>query len=1094
MEQQYLFDDFEAGFQEPRPEKVKKTKKSPSKVSAKKTESKPKEELPLSLFDDLPLFAAADLNQSDLFSGTPQGKDERSVPARTEIPEIAETAAGAAELSDPADGSNKSATSQSHSESVSGETSSGSVAEIPGISRETDREAETPPEETAEPESESAPEEKTVEEPVEEKPPWSHGFVIEPDFFTDTMTRGLSVTAYHVNNYPAEEENPLHPWGTSDETGELTSCEQKLYRLLKKNRELYRLSDSFGQIDAGEIDSFFYRDYRGLIEVDVRKIVETRISFVFYDHKGGDPYYMPQVTFSDGKTSSRTLYLPHEFYNDSGLFYLLDIHSAVIFFMRETGEASDWIIDFFANSTSMSEEEIIRLSERVGKGLPEGIFVELPQSRIEYLNPEPLPVLEFSERGRKSRISLFFRYEDREFAFRTNTSASFISEKTDDVTTIINRNTDFEMEAFSYFCEVMEDKLIYSDLEFRDGFTFEFKSSVDKMLLNYGEQLIADGAELRRRGAKQKIRMAAGFSFSVNKSSDWLDIKTRIKDTDGNFDDPVFDSFTPGDPLMKGRNGFYLIRQADLEKLEQLRNMGMDGDGELSISSFNLGMIDVLYEEIENRDNEEVRRLGKAIEGLQHFDEIGEAEPPQGLNATLRHYQQAGLNWLYFLNQYNLNGCLADDMGLGKTIQTLALLMKLKNEGRLEKALIVVPVSTMPNWQDEAEKFTPSLKTIRHYGPGRATTELELQGIDIILVSFHTLRNDIELFSSMDFTYIILDEAQNIKNASSQIFKSVKLVNARHRLSLTGTPIENNTMDLWSQFDFLNPGLLGSAEQFRRRFARPIEDENDEGATELLRKIVFPFILRRKKEDVVKDLPEKEEIIQHIELGYEQRRLYNEIREYYRNKVSDSVNDNGVAGSQMVIFEALLRLRQAANFPKMVSEEYSHIIPAKFEMLKDLIREIMEENHKILIFSQFVKSLHIIRDFLNQAGISYSYLDGQTRDRDGQIKSFQNDEENRVFLISLKAGGVGINLTSADYVVLFDPWWNPAIEAQAIARSHRIGQQNRVIAYKFIAKDTVEDKILEMQNRKKMLVEDVVSTESSFFKSLGKEDVVNLFS
>lgn len=1009
MEQQLLFDDFEAGFKKPQPKKAKKkTYRKTSGTSSKKKAIKPvDDDRFLSLFDDLP--PQPDPASEDLLL---QGK----------------------------------------------------------------------------------PLEETPVDPEPEKPHWSNAFVIEPDFFTDTMSRGLSATAYHLNNYPEEEDNPLQKWGTSTETAELNPHEKSLFKKLGSNKELFRLSDLFEAEKLGEIESFYYRDYRGLRKVSVRKIEEIRISFVFYDHKGGDPFYMPQITFSDGKITSRTLYLPHEYYNDEGLFHLLDIHSATIFYMPCVSRTSLWIADFFENCSSMSEEEIIKLSEQAGQELPEGIHVELPQNRIVYKDVEPIPVLEFSERGRKSRISLFFRYLDREFAFRKNAASSFISEKTDELTTIINRNSSYELNAFHYFSDVMEDKLIYSDLEFQDGFTFEFKSPVDTMLLNFGEQLINDGAQLRRRGTKQKIRMAAGFSFKVNKSHDWLDIKTQIKDTDGHMDNPVFDSFTPGDPLLKGRDGYYLIRKDDLDKLEQLKNMGMDGDGELSLSSFNLGMIDLLFEEIENRDDVEVRRLGKAIQGLQHFDEIEEVVPPDSLNATLRHYQQAGLNWLYFLNRYDLNGCLADDMGLGKTIQTLALLLKLKEEGILKKALIVVPVSTMPNWQDEAKKFTPTLKTIRHYGPGRAKTELELQEPDIILVSFHTLRNDIELFSAMDFSYLILDEAQNIKNASSRIFKSVKLVRARHRLSLTGTPIENNTMDLWSQFDFLNPGLLSSAEQYKRRFARPIEEGKDQGATELLRKIVFPFILRRKKEDVVKDLPEKEEIIQYIELGLEQRRLYNEIRDYYRDKVSDSFNDNGVGGSRMVIFEALLRLRQAANFPKMVSEEYSHIVPAKFEMLKDLIQEILEEKHKILIFSQFVKSLHIIRDFLDKAGISYSYLDGQTRNRDEQIKKFQNEETNCVFLISLKAGGVGINLTAADYVILFDPWWNPAIEAQAIARSHRIGQQNRVIAYKFIAKDTVEDKILEMQNRKKMLVEDVVSTESSFFKSLGKEDVVNLFS
>jgi SNF2 family DNA or RNA helicase len=834
-------------------------------------------------------------------------------------------------------------------------------------------------------------------EPVPEKPPWSNAFVVEPDFFTDTMSRGLSVTPYHLNNYPGEEELPLHGWGSVDKSQDMNDSEKSFLNILKKEKELYRLSGAFGLNHFAHISCFYFRDYRGIREIEIKEIKFIHISFLFYDHKEGDPSYMPQITFSDNSGPSRKLYLPHEFYDEDGLFYLFDRHSSTIFFINGRNEASEYIIDFFSNSTSMSEEEILALSDKVGRGLPEGITVELPQNRIHYLDIEPIPILEFSERGRKSRISLFFRYLDREFAFRKTATTSFISEKTNDETTIVNKNNSFEIVAFNYFCEVFNESLVYSDLEFKDGFTFEFKSSVDKMLLSFGEKLILEGTELRRRGTKQKIKMAAGFSFKVNKNSDWLDIKTQIKDSDGNLDTPVFESFSMGDYLIKGRDAFYLIRKADLAKLEQLKNMGMDEQGELSLSSYNLGMIDVLYEEINNQDDEEVRRLGNAISGLRNFDQIEEISKPDGLIAALRHYQQAGLNWLYFLNRYNLNGCLADDMGLGKTIQTLALLLKLKEEGSLKQALIVVPVSTMPNWEDEAAKFTPLLKTLRHYGPSRAKTELELQNEDIILVSFNTLRNDIELFCSMKFTYLILDEAQNIKNASSQIFKSVKLINSTHRLSLTGTPIENKTMDLWSQFDFLNPGLLGSAEQFKRKFARPIEDEGDEGATDLLRKIVFPFILRRKKEDVVKDLPEKEEIIQHVELGFEQRKLYNEIKQHYRDKVQDSVDDKGVGGSQMVIFEALLRLRQAANFPRMVSREYDHVISAKFELLKDLINEIITEDHKILIFSQFVKSLTIIKEFLDLSDIKYSYLDGQTKTVKYRLTTFRMKKKNVFF-------------------------------------------------------------------------------------------------
>ncbi len=1037
MEQQLLFDDFE----------LEQPKKKKAKKKGKKTAKKTKKDYSLSLFDDMPLFSELDAK-----------------PQKTEIP-IKDS---------PVPDEKKENKSEPEAKTLI----------KPKIESKIIQDKKKEPELTIEQEE--------VELPPE-KPPWSNAFVIEADFFTDTMSKGLSVTPFHLSNYPEEDKNPLVLWGRIDNIPEQNINEKRILKIIKKENELFRLSNLFNLEYLTGIDCFYYRDYRGIREISIKEIVKTDISFIFYDQKSGDPWYMPQITFSDNDTNSKKLYLPHEFYNENDLFYLFDMHSSTFFYIKEKNQASDYLVNFFNNSTSMSEEEIISLSEKVGLGLPEGITVQLPENRIKYLDIEPKPIIEFSERGQKSRIALYFTYLDREFAFRQKRTSSFISEKTSDLTTIVNRNSPYELEAFNYFSEVLSDKLIYSDLDFKDGFTYEFKSSVDRMLLNFGEKLIADGAELRRRGNKQKIKVAAGFSFRVERKSDWLDIKTQIKDSDGKLDTPIFENHSTGNSLLKGKDAYYLIRKTDLEKLEQLKKMGMDDSGELSLSSYNLGMIDVLYEEINNKDDVEVKRLGNAISGLRSFDQIDEITPPDGLNACLRHYQQAGLNWLYFLHKYDLNGCLADDMGLGKTIQTLALLMKLKEEGKLGKALIVVPVSTMPNWQDEAAKFTPTLKTLRHYGIKRAKTVLELQKEDIILVSFHTLRNDIELFSAMEFSYLILDEAQNIKNASSQIFKSVKLINSRYRLSLTGTPIENNTMDLWSQFDFLNPGLLSSAEHFKRRFARPIEDEADGNATELLKKIVFPFILRRKKEDVVKDLPEKEEIIQHIELGFEQRRLYNEIKQYYRDKVQDAVDDNGVSGSQMVIFEALLRLRQAANFPQMVSGEYKNIISAKFELLKDIVKEIITENHKILIFSQFVKSLTLIKEFLDSEGINYSYLDGQTKNRDRQIKDFQKNSDNPVFLISLKAGGVGINLTAADYVILFDPWWNPAIEAQAIARCHRIGQQNKVIAYKFIAKDTVEDKILEMQDRKRMLVEDVVSTESSFFKSLSKGDVINLF-
>jgi len=409
-------------------------------------------------------------------------------------------------------------------------------------------------------------------------------------------------------------------------------------------------------------------------------------------------------------------------------------------------------------------------------------------------------------------------------------------------------------------------------------------------------------------------------------------------------------------------------------------------------------------------------------------------------------------------------------MGLGKTVQTLAFLQKLKEDNDLGKVLLVVPVTTIVNWETEIERFTPELKYTRHFGQTRTKDEELVKNFDIIIISYHTLRNDIDFFYNFEFDYLILDEAQNIKNSSSQIFKTVKIIKAKHKLTLSGTPIENNTLELWSQMDFLNSGLLGTIYEFKKNFANPIEAYHDKNAVERLKKIIYPFILRRKKQEVAKDLPEKEEIILFCEM-----------------------DKSGVQKSAFQIFEALLRLRQAALFPELIDLKFKNIQSIKFEELKEKIEEGINENHKILVFSQFVKSLKIIEKFVIDKKFKYSYIDGQTKNRDKEIKSFQEEENVNLFLLSLKAGGVGINLTASDYVILFDPWWNPAVESQAVDRTHRIGQTKKVIVYKLIVKDTVEEKILHLQEKKKELVSELITEDSAFFKSLSKNDILDLF-
>ena len=411
----------------------------------------------------------------------------------------------------------------------------------------------------------------------------------------------------------------------------------------------------------------------------------------------------------------------------------------------------------------------------------------------------------------------------------------------------------------------------------------------------------------------------------------------------------------------------------------------------------------------------------------------------------------------------------------------------------LRPALLIVPVSTIPNWEQEIARFAGGMTFLRHIGQSRNVDENAIRSHDVTITSYHTLRNDIAVFANIDFTYVILDEAQNIKNAATKAFKAVKTLKASHRLALSGTPVENSTGELWSLFDFLNPGLLGTKEHFSAVFAKPIEQYADAAAAAQLRSLVFPFILRRKKEMVARELPPKEEIIVYCEMDAKQKKVYDTFKKECRKKVEGIIADKGKERGALEIFEALLKLRQIALFPALASPQFKDVPSCKFELFTDMLDEIATEEHKVLVFSQFVRSLDFMKAHLKERKLDYAYIDGSTKKRDVEIKKFQENGSVKVFLLSLKAGGVGINLTAADYVILFDPWWNPAVEAQAVDRAHRIGQKRKVTAYKLIVKDTVEEKILALQEKKRALVNDLITEEASFFKSLSGADIVDLF-
>jgi SNF2 family DNA or RNA helicase len=485
--------------------------------------------------------------------------------------------------------------------------------------------------------------------------------------------------------------------------------------------------------------------------------------------------------------------------------------------------------------------------------------------------------------------------------------------------------------------------------------------------------------------------------------------------------------------------------------------------------------------------------LSRKLEKLRDFEEIQTYDLPKSFKGKLRPYQKAGYDWMRFLNDYNFGGCLADDMGLGKTVQTLTLLASQKEQKVASPSLLIMPTSLIYNWEKEAQKFTPNLRILTYTGTYRDKNIEGFDQYDVILTSYGIARIDIDLLKNHRFNYVILDESQAIKNPSSNITKAVMQLNSRHRLVLTGTPLENSTMDLWSQMTFTNPGMLGNQHFFRNEFQIPIEKKADEAKLQRLYAIIKPFMLRRHKSQVATELPPKIEAIHYAQMSELQEIEYEEAKSYYRNLILQHIENEGIAKSQMLVLQGLTKLRQLANHPRMTDKEYEGD-SGKLDDVLQKLETVLEEGHKVLIFSQFVKHLDLFREHLDRQLLPYAYLDGSTQDRQAQVEKFQNDKDIKIFLISLKAGGLGLNLTAADYVFILDPWWNPAIEAQAVDRAHRIGQVNTVFTYKFITKNTVEEKILALQKSKQRLANELVTTDESFVKSLSKDDVLALLS
>ncbi len=531
-----------------------------------------------------------------------------------------------------------------------------------------------------------------------------------------------------------------------------------------------------------------------------------------------------------------------------------------------------------------------------------------------------------------------------------------------------------------------------------------------------------------------------------------------------------------------------------LKRYSLLFKVGEGKSDKLRLSRYHMSVIDELYE---NRDEKEISfNLDEKFEKLRAFKNIAEIPVSSELNEILRPYQVAGFQWLNYLNDVGWGGILADDMGLGKTVQALTMLQHYKQTNGQLKAIVICPTTLIYNWQNEVRKFTPDLTYHIHHGNIRTRNQEELEKNNIIITTYGTLRSDISLFLKILFDYVVLDESQAIKNPSSKVTKAATLLTAKNRLCMSGTPLQNNTFDVFAQMNFLNPGLLGSMEFFRNEFATPIDKFGEPEQKEHLRKLLLPFILRRTKEQVAKDLPQKTETILFCEMEEEQRVIYDAYRNVYRDKILGAIDQQGIDKSQLTILQGLMKLRQICDSPAILNEEEKY--PNHSIKLDELAREIAENigQHKALVFSQFLGMLGLIKDKLKEQQIPFEYFDGSTSatDREKAIQNFQNNDDCRVFLISLKAGGVGLNLTAADYVYIVDPWWNPAVEQQAIDRTHRIGQTKNIFAYRMICIDTIEDKILQLQEKKRTLAKELISDEAGFVKTLSKADVEYLFS
>ena len=698
------------------------------------------------------------------------------------------------------------------------------------------------------------------------------------------------------------------------------------------------------------------------------------------------------------------------------------------------------------------------------------------------------------------KASLEFEYDGVRVPFsKTADKTPYVTvkRKEDDMVYWVKRNIKHEVEAYQMLLACRFVPMQTNNL------AMDKENAID--FYNYYMNKAGEGWVFEEKDdvsffklVEEPFKMCAKIDFSEDsKDSFEIQLYGQVGEDIINFDE-IYETIQNNEKYSRVRSlGFVEYPAEDIYAMMKSFNSFdayRNDENKFLVKTYRAGLV----QELQSRGFELVlsEEFQKFWSQISSFSTEEDLQLPKGVHAELREYQMKGFSWLWFMYKYGLNGILADDMGLGKTLQALSLIQKAKETDGDMPVLVVCPTSVVFNWESEIQKFTPDLKCLKLAGVDRKNLFSEIPNYDVVITSYALIRRDIEELKEIKFRYVILDESQNIKNAMSQTAQSVKQLNADHKLALSGTPIENRLEELWSVFDFLMPGFLFNVAEFNFRYVNPIMERGDKTVEKRLKMQIYPFILRRMKRDVAKDLPDKVENIAYCEMTPDQKDFYLDVLDSTKEELFKSIEQNGLEKSRMSIFSALLRLRQICCHPRLYDKDMvkGDIQSGKFEHLKGMLEQIISEGHRVLLFSQFVDMLDIIKGWLERTGTPYEYLTGKTKDRQGAVERFNSNSNIPIFLISLKAGGTGLNLTGADYVIHYDPWWNPAVEDQATDRAYRIGQTKKVFVYRIITKNTVEEKIQKLKSIKRNLVDSVISVDRNITKSLTIDDIKEIFS